>query len=91
MKWDPPRRFDVVHTALDYMPRGRQREHIDRVLRDFLLPGGRVVLRANRMPKGPDPADEFVSIGLHPDGVIEAVHPKTGEVRRTAWIQAPVG
>ncbi len=87
MKWTPPQRFDVVHTALDYMPPARRREHIDRVLNDFLAPGGRVVLRANRMPKGPDPAKELEDIGLRPSGVIESVHPTTGEIRRTAWLQ----
>lgn len=90
MCWTPPRRFDVVHTATDYMPPKRQREHIETVLRDFLVPGGRLVLRAARMPKGPDPAEELVSLGFRPDGVIDSRHPSTGEVRRTAWLGAPV-
>lgn len=90
MDWTPPRRFDVVHTALDYMPRTRRREHVERVLGDFLVPGGRLVLRANRMPKGPDPASELEAIGFRPDGVIEAPHPTSNEVRRTAYVSAPV-
>jgi hypothetical protein len=90
MRWTPPRRFDVVHTALDYMPPARRREHIDRVLREFLVPSGRVVLRATRVPGGPDPAADLEAIGFRPDGVLEAVHPVSGELRRTAWLRAPV-
>ena len=89
-KWTPPRRFAIVHTALDYMPPKRRREHLDRVMADFLAPGGYVVLRPARMPKGPDPAAELGEIGLRPDGILEAVHPKTGELRRTAYLRAPV-
>ena len=90
MRWTPPRRFEVVHTGLDYMPAARRRDHIESVLRDFLVPGGRVVLRANRMPKGPDPAAELEAIGFRPDGIVESRHPTTNEVRRTAWLQAPL-
>ncbi|HYZ93432.1 MAG TPA: methyltransferase domain-containing protein [Actinomycetota bacterium] len=90
MRWTPPRRFDVVHTALDYMPTFKRREHIERVLRDFLVPGGRVVLRGARMPKGPDPAKELEDCGYRPDGIIDSRHPETNEVRRTAWLRSPL-
>jgi hypothetical protein len=91
MRWTPPRRFDVVHTALDYMPPARRREHVKRVLRDLLVPGGRLVLRANRMPAGPDPAAELEAIGFRPDGIIESPHPTTNDMRRTAWLERPGG
>jgi SAM-dependent methyltransferase len=90
MRWTPPRRFDIVHTALDYMPPARRREHVERVLGEFLTPGGRLVLRAARVPPGPDPAAELETIGFRPDGIIESAHPVTGETRRTAWLRAPV-
>lgn len=90
MRWTPPRRFDVVHTALDYMPPGRRREHVERVLRELLVPGGRMVLRAARMPKGPDPAAELEELGFRPDGVVQSSHPRHGQTRRTAWLRAPV-
>lgn len=88
MRWAPPRRFDVVHTALDYMPPWRRREHVERVLREFLVPGGRLVLRAARMPNGPDPATELEEAGFRPDGVVDSPHPVTSEIRRTAWLLA---
>jgi hypothetical protein len=91
MTWTPPRRFDIVHTALDYMPARRRADHVVRVLREFLAPGGYLVLRAARLPVTPDPAEELEAIGFRPDGLIESVHPRTGEVRRTAYLRAPVG
>jgi hypothetical protein len=82
MAWEPPLRFDVVHTGLDYVPRARRREMVERILRTYLVPGGRIVLRAERA----DPAVELRAIGLEPSGAIEAVHPSTGAVRRSAWL-----
>jgi hypothetical protein len=45
------------------------------------------VLRAARMPKGPDPAAELEQVGFRPDGIIESNHPVSGELRRTAWLR----
>ena len=86
MTWSPPRRFDVVHTGLDYVPAARRRDLVERILGLFLVPGGRLVLRAERVV---DPADELRAIGLTPAGTIAAVHPRSGILRRTAWLAAP--
>ncbi len=87
--WEPPRRFDVVQSGLDEATPRRQRELVDRILRDFLVPGGVLVIRANRVLTGhPDRVEELRAIGLEPDGVIEAVHPQTHDIRRTAWLRA---
>lgn len=87
--WDPPMRFDVVQAGLDEVPPERRRELADRILDRFLVPGGRLVLRAGRVGKPEHDAVHILrSIGLEPDGVIER---RMGdEVRRTAWIEAPV-
>jgi 2-polyprenyl-3-methyl-5-hydroxy-6-metoxy-1,4-benzoquinol methylase len=90
MTWSPPRRFDIVHTALDYMPPHRRAEHVSRVLHELCAPGGYLVLRAARMPVTPDPGEELEAVGFRPDGLIESVHPRTGQVRRTAYLRAPV-
>jgi hypothetical protein len=90
MTWTPPRRFDVVHTALDYMPPHDRAAHVRRVLDEFLTPGGYLVMRAARLPVTPDPAQELEAIGFRPDGIIDAPHPRTGEMRRTAYLRAPV-
>jgi trans-aconitate methyltransferase len=84
MTWNPPRRFDVVHTGLDYVPPSRRRDLVERILGLFLVSGGRLVLRAERSR---DPGDELRAMGFvcH---AIEAVHPVTGVVRRTSWVAA---
>jgi SAM-dependent methyltransferase len=43
MDWQPPFRFDFVRTELEYAPPGRKREMVERLLREYLSPGGRLV------------------------------------------------
>lgn len=87
--WTPPRRFDVVQAGLDEAPPPRRRELVDRILTTVVEPGGILVLRPGRAGAG-DPLAALGAIGLRPDGVLEAPHPLTGELRRTAWLRAPV-
>jgi 2-polyprenyl-3-methyl-5-hydroxy-6-metoxy-1,4-benzoquinol methylase len=85
MTWNPTRRFDVVHTGLDYVPAARRRDLVERIVALFLAPGGRLVLRAERER---DPGDELRAMGFvcH---ALEAVHPLTGVMRRSVWLAAP--
>ena len=87
--WEPPRRFEVVQIGVDEVPPPRRRELVTRVLSEFVVPGGVVVCRAGR-PGATDPARELRGAGFEPDGVIEAVHPHNGDIRRTAYLRAPV-
>jgi SAM-dependent methyltransferase len=92
LDWTPPRRFDVVNFGFEYVPPDRQRALIEHLLNDVLTPGGRLVLRPDRLsPDRPSPTDRFAAVGFEPAGTAEAVHPRNGEVRRTAWLQAPLG
>jgi hypothetical protein len=75
----------VVHTGLDYVPRARRRELVERILGTFLVPHGRLVLRAERER---DPGDELRAMGFECH-TLEAVHPRSGVVRRTSWMAAP--
>ncbi len=87
MQWTPPRRFDVVHTGIDYVPRDRQRYLLDRMLRELVVPGGRVVLRAARVdPNEPDIATQVRALGFDIGGVLERMHPRSGAMRRTVWL-----
>jgi SAM-dependent methyltransferase len=89
LDWSPPRRYDLVHTALDYVPPARRRESIERVQRELLAPNGRVVLRGERVRPGePDLREQVAALGLSIGGVIERKHPKTNDLRRTVWIGA---
>jgi SAM-dependent methyltransferase len=84
MTWDPPRRFDAVHTGLDYVPPARRRDLVERILGRLLVPGGRLVLRPERAR---DPGDELRAMGFECHA-LEAVHPRSGERRRTSWVAA---
>jgi SAM-dependent methyltransferase len=88
----PPRRYDLVHTALDYVPPARRRESLERLLTEFVTPGGRVVLRPERTsPGAPDLAQQVEALGLPVAGVIEQRHPTSGALRRSVWLAAPLG
>jgi len=45
LTWRPPRRFDFVHTMVDLVPARRRAGWLGRVLREFVAPGGRLIVR----------------------------------------------
>jgi len=51
------------------------------------VPGGKLISRANRADVAPEL--RLDAIGVRPDGIVEAVHPRTGEIRRAEWVTAP--
>jgi hypothetical protein len=85
--WEPPRRFDLVIAGLDCAPPGAGRELVDRIVERLLEPGGRLVIRPDRVVTGvPDVPTALRELGIEPGGVLEAIHPETGALRRSAWI-----
>ena len=42
--WQPPRRFDVVRTGLEYVPQRRQRDLVERLLADVVADRGRLII-----------------------------------------------
>jgi SAM-dependent methyltransferase len=92
LEHEPTRRYDLVHTALDYVPPARRRESLERLLARFLTPGGRVVLRPERVDPGVvgpvDPAAQIEALGLTVGGLIERRHPTSGALRRSVWLAA---
>jgi SAM-dependent methyltransferase len=89
IEWTPPRRFDLVHTGIDYVPFDRRRDFIERLLRELVEPGGRLVLRAERVTDAPDLVAQVRALGLDVGGVLERVHPTWGLIRRTVWLSNP--
>jgi hypothetical protein len=89
MTWHAPRRFDVVQVGLDIKDPQRERAFVERILRDLVEPGGVLVFRAERVQQGVrDVPERLRAMALEPHGVIDAVHPRTGDIRRTAWLRA---
>jgi hypothetical protein len=42
--WTPPQRFTFVRTGLEYVPPRRQRDLVERLLREVVAPGGRLII-----------------------------------------------
>lgn len=88
----PARRYELVHTALDYVPPARRRQSLERLLAEFVTPGGRVVLRPERTAAGlRDLVQQVEALGLPVGGVIEQRHPTSGALYRSVWLGASPG
>lgn len=44
LDWRPPRRFDIVRTGLEYVPRRRQSDLVAHLLKNVVSPGGRLII-----------------------------------------------
>lgn len=87
LDWSAPQRFDLIHTGIDYVPRAQQRDLLLHLCRDMLTPGGRVVVRAERVvPDTPDVRAQIEALEIEIGGVLERRHPNSGQLRRTVWL-----
>jgi hypothetical protein len=87
LEWTAPRRFDLVHMALDHVPPARRRESLERCLRELVNETGRLVLRPEPVDaSAPDLAESVRGLGLPVGGVLESRHPSTGAVCRSVWL-----
>lgn len=94
MDWQPPLRFDFVRTELEYVPCGRRREMVERLLRDYLAPGGRLIVCSYDSSRRPEPKTEPVGEtlrgwGYEVAGESEAADTNGGVITRVAWTDAP--
>jgi SAM-dependent methyltransferase len=86
--WAPPRRFAFVYTLADVVPVGHLEEYLRRAHREFVEPGGRLIVgsygsRSRRLPPL-DLAERLPAFGLRVAGATAA-----GEgVVRFAWSDA---
>lgn len=73
--WIPPRRFDYVRTATEYVPADRRRHYLQHLLDHVVAPGGRLVVgKLNELRTDEPMADWARGTGF----------PVGGEVRRPA-------
>ena len=82
--WSPPQRFNYVRTGLEYVAGGQEAALIERLFRDVVEDGGRVVV-------GPVTADElaatlgaFERAGILEPGVVSATD-RNGKTRHVVW------
>lgn len=90
--WMPPRRFDFVRTGLEYEPPRRQRDLVERLLRDVVAPGGRLIIgvfseERDETRPGPSEEERVAGWGFEIAGRTERPHLTDHRlVYRAFWI-----
>ncbi|MGI8915338.1 MAG: class I SAM-dependent methyltransferase [Chloroflexota bacterium] len=90
--WLPPRRFDFVRTGLEYVPPLRQRDLIERLLREVVAPGGRLIIGVHSEERDatrsePSEEERIAQWGFTLAGRSERPHPHDARlVYRVCWI-----
>jgi hypothetical protein len=94
MDWRVPFRFDLVRTDLEYAPPHRRHEMVERLLREYLSPGGRLILCSYGSSRRPTPKAEPVgeilrNWGCTVAGEAEGVDTNGVVFTRVAWTDVP--
>ena len=90
LTWQPPHRFDFVRTGLEYVPPRRKRDLVQRLLDEFLVEDGRLIIGAyHGESDGPDSQEQELSDwGLTVVGHTSRPHRDDRIVYRALWIDA---
>jgi predicted pyridoxine 5'-phosphate oxidase superfamily flavin-nucleotide-binding protein/SAM-dependent methyltransferase len=83
--WEPPRSFDFVRTELVYVEERERRGYVERLLRHFLEPGGRLIVCGYG---GEEVAQPLRGWGHEPD-VFEWRSPRSGSRVQLAVLGVP--
>ncbi len=94
MDWRVPFQFDFVRTELEYAPQHRRREMVERLLSEYLSPGGRLILCSYGSSRQPTPKAEPVGEilrdwGYAITGESEGVDTNGWVMTRIAWTDLP--
>lgn len=74
LHWEPPQRYTFVRTCVDYVPAPRRAELVQRILDEFLEPGGRLLLGVLEQERTNALAAQLQRWGFYFGGVVEAPH-----------------
>ena len=87
MDWQPPYRFELVRTGLDYVPRRRRRDLVARLLADVVADGGRLIIGVFNEERE-DRATEraLADWGFAVAGRIDRLHADSRLAYRLVWI-----
>ena len=92
--WLPPMRYNYVRTGLEYVPLRRRRDLVDRLLREFVTPGGRLISGTYNEERDetraePSQEEEIAAWGFTGTGRAERPHLRDNRiVYRVVWIDA---
>jgi SAM-dependent methyltransferase len=87
LHWQPPHRFDVVRTGLDYVPGRRWRDLVERLLSDMVADGGRLIIGVFNEERDDRAIErQLTAWGLHVAGAYERLHADPRLAYRLAWI-----
>ena len=89
LTWHPPRRFDLVRTELEYVPRYRAPELVEHLLREVVAPGGRLVVCAYGTDVAERVGDTLRRWGYAVAGETEGRDDAGRVLVRGAWIDVP--
>ncbi|MGI8722769.1 MAG: hypothetical protein ACR2JG_11130 [Geodermatophilaceae bacterium] len=92
LAWRPPRKFDVVRTGLDYVPRNRRADLVEHVLHEVLVPGGRLVVGTFNEERDLDTLESLVrSWGHAISGRTTRSHRNPELAYKAFWLEVPMG
>lgn len=90
LDWQPPRRFDVVRTGLEYVPARRRRELVDHLLDDVVADGGRLIIGVfNEEREVRETERTLRAWGFAVAGAHERLHMDPRLAYRIVWIDRP--
>lgn len=95
MDWHPPFRFDFVRTELEYILPEHRREMVERLMSEYLVPGGRLIVCSYGSSRRPvqraEPVGKILrEWGYAVAGVAEGVDTNSVVLTRVAWTNSPV-
>lgn len=94
LDWRAPRRFDYVRLELEYVPRHRQAELVDRLLRDVLTSNGRLIvcryLGSDDVHPNGGLSGSLHALGFEPTGHAHSFEVDGSTLTHVAWIDRPV-
>jgi len=87
LTWQPPHRFDVVRTGLEYVPARRQRELVERLLGEVVAERGRLIIGVfNEEREDHATQRRLAGWGFTVAGAIERLHQDPRLAYRIVWI-----
>jgi SAM-dependent methyltransferase len=85
--WQPPNRFDLVRTGLDYVPERRRRDLVARLLADVVADGGRLIIGVyNEEREARALQQQLAAWGFAIGGAVERLHSDPRLAYRLVWI-----